>query len=218
MDVVLQDRLIFEKEWISIMFLGIMLLIALIKLVNPIKFNDFIKLIYSDKYVRLSQSDKFEITFFKFLVFILMLIGVSFIIFWFWTYYHNKQTFDYILFIKAFTLTTTFILGKFYVEKIISITLDLEPILDKIYFLKLSYLGYILMMMLPIFFILFLNQIINNVVVFSIITVLILGYLFSYLKFLQLYGNKIFPKLYYFILYICALEIAPYFLLSKYIR
>jgi hypothetical protein len=65
--------------------------------------------------------------------------------------------------------------------------------------------------LLPINIIMYYTDIVNSYSIISIIIVLLTINVMTYLISLKNYQKLLFDKLFYFILYICALEIAPYY-------
>jgi hypothetical protein len=72
----------------------------------------------------------------------------------------------------------------------------------------LPYIGIIL---LPINMLFFYYENINTLFPSLIIAIVIAANLVTYVVSVKNYQNLIFSKLFYFILYLCALEIAPYY-------
>jgi hypothetical protein len=125
-------------------------------------------------------------------------------------FYHTSQT-NGILFIQIFTFLSVFVLSKFLIEKIIATSFVIEEFSDQFNLQKVSYRTYIGLLLLPINAILFYNSISSDFLFYSIITVVLLTNLLTYVVSLKNYQNLLISKLFYFILYLCALEIAPYY-------
>ncbi len=208
----LQERNFFENDWLIGIYIFLILFFAIFKNYNPQKFNNFINIFVSDKYFKMIANNKDSKSLFRLLVFVFMILGFSLISFYGWCIKYQLHFNDYILFIKITTFWTTLLLGKYYIEKIISITLDLESLLDSVYLNKTSYVGLTVLLLLPLLILFQLNNWQSSVFVGITVIFIVLAYLFSFIKFITDHANKIFPNFYYFILYICGLEIAPYFL------
>jgi uncharacterized protein YacL len=118
---------------------------------------------------------------------------------------------DWILYIQIITFLFFFVLSKFLIEKIIATAFDIEEFVEQFNLQKVTFRTYIGLFILPINIILFYyDSISRNILMFFIAIVLIIN-TFTYLVSIKNHQNIIFGKLFYFILYICALEIAPYY-------
>jgi hypothetical protein len=104
-----------------------------------------------------------------------------------------------------------FVLSKFLIEKIIATTFNIDEFVEQFNLQKVSYRTFIGIVLLPINVFLFYNDKTSNTLIFSIIVVILSINLLTYLVSLKIYQNLLIGKLFYFILYLCALEIAPYY-------
>jgi len=145
------------------------------------------------------------------LLFAINLISLSFFIQLVLVHYNYCVKTDWILFTRIFTLLTVFILSKFLVDKIIATTFGIEEIIEQFNLHKVTFRTYIGLLLLPISIILFYGNYSTNFLIITIITMLLIINLVTYLISLKNYQNFVFGKLFYFILYLCALEIAPYY-------
>ena len=212
---ILDPRVATETNWLIGIYFILLAITVIFKNFYTAKFNDFLNLFLTDKFIRQSINDRSKLAFFRFLVFIFTLLGISIITYQFWLNKYPYRYSDFILFVRIFTFWTTFIMGKYYLEKIISITLDIEKLLDTSYFFKSSYIGLIVFVLMPIILILSINNIVLMSILYLSIGLVLFANFFSYFKLITEYTNKFFPNFYYFILYICALEIAPLILIVK---
>jgi hypothetical protein len=120
---------------------------------------------------------------------------------------------NWVLFVQIFTFLTVFILSKFLIEKIIAITFGIEEIIEEFNLQKVSFRTYLGLLLLPVTIFLFYNNLVSNYLIYVLIVILLIINLLTYLFSLKIYQNLIISKLFYFILYLCALEIAPYYFL-----
>lgn len=208
----LHPRIIENKDWATIIFVLTLALIVLAKTVFESRFNDFIRLIISDKYTKIYRESSHLISGFNVILFIVNIVSLSFFIYLILTIlceYDDKT--DWVLFVRIFTLLSVFILSKFLFEKIIATTFGIEEIIEQFNLQKVNFRTYIGLLLLPISIILFYsNYVTKTLILFIIFTLLIIN-LLTYLLSLKNYQNLIFSQLFYFILYLCALEIAPYY-------
>jgi hypothetical protein len=123
---------------------------------------------------------------------------------------YNAKT-DYILYIQIFTVMCVFILSKYLIEKIISASFGIEEFADQFNLEKVTYRNYFGMLLLLLNVILYYSPNIPITVFYVILGMILLANTLFYTKSLKKYQKLIMGKLFYFILYLCALEIAPYY-------
>ncbi len=210
-ETVLQPRIIGIHDWATIVFVILFSIIAVVKSVFETRFQDFMKLIVSDKYIKIYRDATYLMSGFTIFLFLVQLVSIAFFIqLALHHFYHTSQT-DSILFIQICTFISVFVLSKFLIEKIIATSFAIEEFSDQFNLQKVSYRTYIGLLLLPINAILFYNSNSSDFLFYSIITVVLLTNLLTYVISLKNYQNLLISKLFYFILYLCALEIAPYY-------
>jgi hypothetical protein len=124
---------------------------------------------------------------------------------------------DWILFIQIATFLLYFILAKYLIEKIVAASFNIDDFVELFNLQKVTYRTYIGVLILPINAILFYYDNIPTIVPLAIIGISLCISLYSYFISIKTYQNVIIGKLFYFILYLCALEIAPYYFLYYWI-
>jgi hypothetical protein len=116
-----------------------------------------------------------------------------------------------ILYIQVFTFLSVFVLSKFLLEKIIATAFKIEEFNEQFNLLKVNYRTYLSLLLLPINIILYYNPIQSSTFFWLLIIVLFALNVVTYIIALKLYQNLLIRKIFYFILYLCTLEIAPYY-------
>nr|WP_315143375.1 DUF4271 domain-containing protein [uncultured Flavobacterium sp.] len=211
MDPVLHPRIIENKDWATALFVLSLILIALTKSVFENRFNDFTKLIYSDKYIKMYRDSSHLMSGFTIALFVVQIISFSFFLQLFLSYYGRASKSDWMLFIQLFTFITYFILAKFLIEKIIATAFKIEEFMEQFNLKKVTYRTYIGLIILPIDLILYYFDTFSKNIFLPIFTIALIINIFTYLLTIKNYQSLIMGKLFYFILYLCALEIAPYY-------
>jgi len=208
---VLHPRITDNSDWVTIVFIMAMGIIALTKSIHENRFEDFTKLIFSDKYTRIYRDSSNLMGLFSISLFFVQIISFSFFIQILLSNCGYGSKTDWILFIQIFTFVIYFILSKFLIEKIIGTAFKIEELVEQFNLQKVTYRTYVGLLLLPIDIILYYyDSILKNIpllVLYSIVALNVLLYTFS----LKNYRKEIFSKLFYFILYLCTLEIAPYY-------
>jgi hypothetical protein len=204
-------RVIENKDWATILFVISFAVIAMTKSAFENRFADFAKLIYSDKYTNVYKDSSNLKSGFTISLFFVQIISLAFFIQLSLSFFGYASKTDWILYIQIITFLIFFVLSKFLIEKIIATAFEIEEFVEQFNLQKVTFRTYIGLFILPINIILFYyDSISRNILIFFIAIVLIVN-IFTYLVSIKNYQNIIFSKLFYFILYLCALEIAPYY-------
>lgn len=208
---VLHPRITGNKDWATLLFVLSFAIIAVTKSVFENRFGDFSKLIFSDKYTKIYRDSSHLKSGFTVALFFVQVISFAFFIQLSLSHLGYASKTDWILYIQITTFLIFFILSKYLIEKIIATAFNIEEFVEQFNLQKVTYRTYIGLIILPINIILFYyDSISRNIPLFIIAIILIINIL-TYLISIKNYQNLIFGKLFYFILYLCALEIAPYY-------
>lgn len=207
----LHPRVYESKDWATLIFVLALALIVIARTAFASRFNDYIRLLVSDKYTKIYRESTHLWSGFNILLFIVNLISFSFFIQLVLSHYSLGEKNDYMFFARIFTGLTVFILSKFLIEKIIAVTFDLEELIDEFNLQKVNFRTYIGLLLFPVSAMMYYSNYATNSVIIVIICILLLINLLTYLVSLKNYQNLLIGNLFYFILYLCALEIAPYY-------
>ncbi|PWA05611.1 DUF4271 domain-containing protein [Flavobacterium psychrotolerans] len=210
-ETIFHPRIVENRDWATLLFILAFALIALTKSVFEARFSDFLKLIISDKYIKIYRDSSNLLSGFTIALFIVQLISLAFFIQLTLHYFGYASKTDWIVFIQITTLLFVFIFSKYLIEKIISTSFKIEEFMEQFNLAKVSYRTYIGLLILPADIILFYTNILTKSIILTIIPIILVTYVITYAQSLKNYQNLIFGKLFYFILYLCALEIAPYY-------
>ena len=199
------------RDWATILFVVALVLVAVTKSVFENRFSDYLRLIVSDKYIKVYRDSGHLRSGFTVALFIVQLISLAFFIQLLLAYFGYASKTDWVLFIQIITFLAVFILSKFIIEKIIATSFNIEEFVEQFNLQKVSYRTYISLLILPIDIVLFYTNYISKDLIFLFIAIILIVNMLTYLISLKNYQNLLFGKLFYFILYLCALEIAPYY-------
>ncbi|AWG24953.1 DUF4271 domain-containing protein [Flavobacterium kingsejongi] len=204
-------RIMDSKDWATLIFVGCLIMIAITKTAFESRFNDFIKLVISNKYLKIYREGGNTLDWFNILLFFVQLFSLAFFIQLILSYFGYTTKTNGIAFIQIVTLLGFFILSKYLIEKIIATSFNIEEFNEQLHLQKVSYRTYIGLALLPIDLVLFYNDKPVVLLVYILIAIVLLINAYTYAVSLRNYQNLIISKLFYFILYLCALEIAPYY-------
>lgn len=207
----LHDRIIESKDWATILFVICVAIIAINKTISSVRFNEFVRLAYSDKYTKIYRDSSNLMSGFTISMFVLQLISFSFFTLLVLDQFGRAEKTNLIVYIQIFTFLTVFILSKFLIEKIIATAFKIEEFNEQFNLLKVNYRAYFGFILLPVNIILFYNSLNANWFFWTLLIILITINVTTYLVALKLYQNLLLRKIFYFILYLCTLEIAPYY-------
>lgn len=211
MQINFQDRILENKDWATALFVFSFALIAVAKTTFENRFSDFLRLLVSDKYIKIYKDSSNLMSWFTIILFVVHLLSLAFFIQLLLSYFGFAAKTDWLFYIRVSTLLGVFILSKYLVEKIISVTFNIEEFTEQFNLKKVSYRTYIGILLLPINFMLFYNNNVSINIIYTVLIAILLINIVTYLNSLKLYQSLIIGKLFYFILYLCALEIAPYY-------
>jgi hypothetical protein len=210
-ETILQPRILEHRDWATYLFVFSFVLIAITKTAFETRFSEFLKILVTDKYIKVYKDTSHLMSGFTILLFIVQIISFSFFIQLVLNFFGYVSKTDWIIFIRIFTFFGIFVLSKFLIEKIVATIFNIEEFAEQFNLQKVSYRTFIGLILLPINIYLFYNNTPANILIYFTIAVILIINLFSYLVSLKIYQNLLIGKLFYFILYLCALEIAPYY-------
>lgn len=212
MELVYNERITGGKDWATLLFVACFALIAINRNVFGTRFSEFIKLAVSDKYTKIYKDSGNMLSWFTISFFFIQLISFTFLLQFLLSYFNpGIDKTSWVSFIQLFTLIAAFILSKYLIEKIIATSFNIEEFSDLFNLHKVNYRTYIGLLLLPVNIFLFYNNSQHPIVIFVILGLIVGASIISYLVSLRIYQNLILGKLFYFILYLCTLEIAPYY-------
>lgn len=210
------ERNAVSLDWITLLLVLTVVLLVVAKYVFTQRFAHFSMLFATDKYLVLKGKEPNLFHPFNIIMFAVNIISVGlFIYVSFLTFSDILPERPKILFLRIITAYTAFVLLKFSVEKILADVVSVNERINYYLFYKLSYRNFISLILLPVT-ILFIyvwepGQLALYVVLGLILLVNLITLLSAYIKNQQYILNNLF----YFILYLCALEIGPYYILYK---
>ncbi|MEH6408357.1 MAG: DUF4271 domain-containing protein [Leeuwenhoekiella sp.] len=211
------ERIILNNDWTTLILVSCLLLLAVVKLAYESYFIDFIELVVNQKYlIKSSQEIKFENPF-NLLLFTVQLLSISLFLFIVAEDFSllNNTTPSSLLFLRVFLFYSLFIGVKYLTEKMAAVLFNGEKEVEIYHYHKLVYRNYFAILLIPVNALLIYTFEPDPLAIKIIIGVLLLLNGVSLFNTLKKYEKLIYSHLFYFILYLCAFEIAPYFILFK---
>lgn len=120
-----------------------------------------------------------------------------------------------ILFLRVIVCYGLFTGVKFLLERIVAVLFNGEEVLRPYHYSKLVFRNFLGMLLLPINALFAYSFILGKHTVIGILILFVVFNALSIVNIIKRYEKLIINNLFYFILYLCALEIAPYLILYK---
>ena len=210
------DRLYTSQDWITLLLLCCIIITTAVKIAYPIRFQEFLKLPLSNKYFLVFGKNDPLYHLFNVLLFIPQAICVSLFVYKVIAWQKPTMLLDIpFLYVKILMSFVGFVVAKIILEKTIGIILNIENSIHQYVYQKLSYRNLMSVLFLILLFIVTYITPINKgiMLVFCLVTAVVnsIALFYSY----KTNGKLIITNFFYFILYLCALEISPYIILYK---
>lgn len=210
-ECVLHPRITENTDWATLLILLCFATVAVTKSVFENRFSDFANLLFSNKYNKVYRESSNLRNGFTVALFFVQVVSLAFFIHLSLSIYGYGSKTDWMQYIQITNFLLFFILSKVLIEKIIATAFNIEEFVEQFNHQKVTYRTYIGLLLLPINMLFFYYDTIATTFPFIIILIVIVTNLVTYIILIKNYQNLIFSKLFYFILYLCALEIAPYY-------
>ena len=208
-------RDVISNEWFTILIVISLCVLAFAKYAFSNRFNDYLWVVGNSKYLKIYSRDQKFIDQFDSLLFINLIISLSIFSFVGYNTLIEALEFDLSIFIKLFVGIGAIILIKILLERLIGSLFDIDELIDSYIFQKTNYKNYIGLILLPINTILIFALKPTTTIIYIVLGIIIVINLIGFITSFKTHQKTILNNLFYFILYLCALEIAPYIILYK---
>mgnify|MGYP006123514065 FL=1 len=206
-----------KNDGITLIFLLIFILLVVVKLIYNERLFLLTTIGISKKYF-LNYGKESQLIFngFNSILFIVQSLIGMLIVYAFLQFYQPElvQESNFLL-LKIFSCLSIIFLIRYLIGKGLGILFDVENTHNHISFEKMSYLFSILLLILPFLLSVFYVEKYNFLFFQLLIAVLTILLIIRYLFLFSNNKKQIASRLFYFILYLCALEIAPFFIIFK---
>jgi hypothetical protein len=208
-------RDILSNDLFTIILVIGLVIVALAKLTAPKRFDDFILVIGNDKYLKIYSRDQKFLDKFDALMFLNFVLSISVFCFIVYQQVTNTKAISVNAIFKLTVSIGVLILIKVLVERLVGSLFEIDKLIDQYIFQKISFKNYLGILLLPINA-LFIYSIKPSLpIIYSIIILFFIINIIGLISTVKTNQNLIKNHLFYFILYLCALEIAPYIILYK---
>ena len=208
-------REVVTNEWFTILFVLSLILLAFAKFSFANRFSDFFMVIGSSRYLKIYVKEQKFIDLFDALLFTNLIISASIFGIIAYNTLVAPISFDIALLLKVLLSVGTIILIKVLVERLIGSLFEIDQLIDDYLFQKTNYKNYLGLILLPINILLVYTLEPTKILIYIVLLFLFIVNMIGFITTLKTYQNTILNNMFYFILYLCALEIGPYLILYK---
>ncbi|MEN8901498.1 MAG: DUF4271 domain-containing protein [Nonlabens sp.] len=204
------------NDWITITLLSCVVIIVIARWFSAFNITDLLSSYFKDRFIKLSRNGEDGSSVLIVSSVVVYSINISLFLYLFYQISFNKLI-ELNGYIMVLTATSVFVLAKHFIGKLIATLCNFEEMLFTIDHHRNIYRAMFAFGLLIInLIVIYAFEMHENVFLTSFITICLV--LFAYnLILIYRYRNMLISSNFYFILYLCTLEIAPYLLLYKYI-
>ena len=210
------EKLIAPTDFATYLLAACFILYALAKYFYPKRFHEFSMLPITNQYFFVhGKNDELNHPF-NIMLFAAQILCVSIFVFLLFKVFNPSEIEgNEWLFLQICTAYSVFVLIKFSLEKIVANIFSMDALINNYLYQKLSYRNFlgILFFAGNLFFLYVYPPTATGLIIFGgcLLALNVIALLYSYKK----NGKLILGNFFYFILYLCALEISPYIILYK---
>ena len=208
-------RNIVSNELFTVLIVVGLVIVAITKLTAPKRFEDFILVLGNNKYLKIYARDQKFFDKFDGLLFSNLILSLSVFCFIIYQYITETTQIPVNTLFRLAVGIGVFILIKVLIERLIASLFEIDNLINQYLFQKITYKNYLGILLLPINALLLYTFQPTLILLYVIIILLLIVNIFGLISSFKTHQSSIKNNLFYFILYLCALEIAPYVILYK---
>jgi hypothetical protein len=204
----------FSNDILNSLIIFSILLIFVLKKINSQKFYENFSFNKKNLITKLSNNDYLSFRSINVVYLLVFVLNTSILFAIFKNDKFNSQDF-----LKFATLLSLFILLKFFLEKFIGWLFNFKKKCDNYLTIKFKYLGTIGLYILMLNIVCIYSSGYNYELVYISLIISLLCLIISYFTIFFSFKNIIYKNWFYFILYLCTLEIIPYYyIISRFLK
>ncbi|EGV42284.1 DUF4271 domain-containing protein [Bizionia argentinensis JUB59] len=191
------------------------ILITITKVLFTKRFQDFVLVLGNSKYLKIYSKDQKFFDVFDSLLFLNFALAVT--IFGFITFNQISPDLDMsgIVLLKLIAITAIYLIMKTLIERLIGSVFDIDFIIENYLFQKTSYKNFIGLILMPLNAIVIYGDLASKAIIYATWSIILIVFVIGIITTIKTYHNLIKENMFYFILYLCTLEIAPYIILYQ---
>jgi len=207
-------EVLFNDLYTTIIVVSLAIIVSA-KLLNFNRFTDFLRLFGNSNYLRIYFKDHKFLDPFDIVLFINFCINGSLIGILTYRHFVQNLEIDALLFLKLAGILGAGALLKILLELGIGYLFNIPKLFHSYVFQQISFLNFLGVVLLPLNSLLIFGVPNNHTLLVLILVISGLILLIGLIKSIKTYQKLLINNLFYFILYLCTLEIGPYILLCK---
>jgi hypothetical protein len=207
-----------KSDWIMIVFIIIFSLLAIVKWLYKERLLNLASIYFSKNYfLKYGKESQLIFNWFNTVLFFIQSIIISFLLLAYCVFYKPEivQENTLQLFLKMSLIVSLFFLVRYVVGKILATLFEINKQHEHVVFAKISYLYSSILLIIPFVFSIFYIKTHNLLAFHLTITIFTILLIIRYVVVFNNNKKIIFSRLFYFMSYFCALEIAPVLLALK---
>lgn len=213
------EKTVLSLDWMTIVLFVSLVVLALGKYLYHGKFLNFIILPFNDKYVLLHNKKGQLLNWFHILLTLFQIVNLSLFVFFvlraFGALPGETPLTAFFMVLGALAL---FQLVKLVLQSFTGFVFNTQDLITGLIFSKTSYLNYSsILLFIANVFLTYIQEDSKTMIYGAIILIIPINGIGA-IKLLKNYQKAMFPYFMYFILYLCALEIAPLVLIGSYLK
>jgi hypothetical protein len=200
----------------TIIIVFVLLLLVLGRQLFQNRFEDFISIFTSGKFLIIKNREHKALFGFNVIMFLAHILIITLFLFVLYRIFVSPvQNEAWIILLRIFTAYGFFALLKITLEKIIANVFDIDETAEHYLFQKHTYRNFISLLFFPVVIFLVYSQQPARTAIFTVLGVFVIATLYAFFRITKKNAGWIARNWFYFILYLCALEITPYVILYK---
>ena len=208
-------REVISNDFITILIVICITILTIVKFSYSKRFNAFSLVVLNTNYLKIYYRDHKYLDNFNVLLFLNQIINIVIFAFLSYKVFEDYKTFDYVFFLYLILALFVFVIAKVLLDVFIGWLFDIKPIIKSYIFQKFNFKNFIGLVLLPINILLAFGLKPSESIIYGFIALLLLINLIGFLSTFKSYQKLLISNIFYFILYLCALEIGPYIILYK---
>ena len=206
------EKTVIDTNWITLLFIFLLACVFLLKGLSSSKLKGNVSSLIDPGFIEKEVADNSTFfNLFQSVIFIFSMLVLSLLLYEISLYYSVFEVFGFYTYFKVFGVVASYFSIKWMLEFLLSLLFVINKQVKFFLVSKSIYLYSVTFFLLIALVLTQYSQLNTNFLIYSSMSIFLIRFL------VQLLTNKklIFNKLFYFILYLCAFEIAPLFILFK---
>lgn len=203
-------------DWVFYLFIAAMLVLLFVKAVYGQRFKEFLMLPYNNKFILLHANEDGLRQPFLLIFMLIRIFAVTLFLFFGFSFFDIHFTFIGIEFSiwSVLFVIAVFVLVKFLLQRLVAWMFSIQKVISGYVYRRISYASFASLILLIGTLIMFYSDVSKNFVFYSTLGLVVVINAIGVVEILRNYQKLIFNNLFYFILYLCAFEIAPYLIVG----